>query len=478
MPIEWSFPRAIVNFRIKYQVPGSHSAAIWFPSVNSKSKVQESRQSTMVETPLTPLNPFAESPQELTASASAEAMARVFSFTPPTVFSAAGGGPTTAAAGTVFSSIQIRSHFHSHTGSLYTTGLNAQGFPELIAQGVPRHRAPLVVKNMHFLAGRMFHGIPVQGGHRSTDHDYRVAISDGPSHTLILLPFYHDCEEWGSFPPAPKQERTRRNRLLAAAWFPTNNDTYDATDAAYLVEHVEHFARLLQLPDLARINATMPISLQQLVHGQIARARTITMISMMPPSSSSSSSATTTTSTNCSMQNFPAASPLAKRSVPLQDQSNNMPQKRPTTTTTAQQKKPAPASSQQQQIQPRRQESCPRTCHIVGARSTILPSSSSTPPRASTTSSTMTTHHKTKQNKKINTNVVVAATVIHEDSRHHGRGMIDKNDNKSWSTAPCHDYVHSWSQTTRDTHGSPSNKKARAATRDSRVSVLRVQDEK
>ncbi len=214
----------------------------------------------MAETPLTPLDPFADSPQESTpymsAEADAETMARVFAPSPPTPFA-----------------IQVHSQYHGQLGYLYTTGLHAQGFPEIVAQGVPRHRAPLVVKNMYFLAGRMFQGISVQPGHRSTDHDYRVVIVAGPSHTLTLLPFYPDCEEWGSFPPAPCQERVRRNRLLAAAWFSTG-DTFDATDAAYFVHHVEHFARLLQVGDLPRMIATLPRDLQGLIHEHI---------SVMPP---------------------------------------------------------------------------------------------------------------------------------------------------------------------------------------------------
>ena len=283
MPRRLSFPRANNDLRVT--------------GISHDDKTSELCLSTMAETPMSPFNPFADSPSESTTTTpcatanDVESMTRrLFSFTPP----AAPSPAPVPDADSLLSSIRIRSHFQGPTGSLYTAGLNAQGFPELMAQGVPRHRSPLVVKNMYFLARRLLQGIPVRAGHRSTDHDYRVSIVSGPSHTLTLIPFYHDCEEWGSFPPAPQQDRMRRNRLLAAAWFPTDQDMFDEADATYLVENVEHFARLLHLPDLARINAALPISLQQLISGNIASRRTSITTTIMPPESTSSSTTTTT----------------------------------------------------------------------------------------------------------------------------------------------------------------------------------------
>lgn len=178
------------------------------------------------------------------------------------------------------------------SGHLYTEGLHQRGFPELFAQDVPRHRASLVIKNMYFLAQRMVSGIAVQGGHRSTDHDYRVVLVDmieyrqhilmecmhGSSlppqvqasmRILALHSLYEDAEEWGSFPPAPGGQRQRRNKILAAALFQKQQQiTFDEDDIAYLLCNMGHFCRLVEVPQALDVIQRLPPALAEPVYRQ------------------------------------------------------------------------------------------------------------------------------------------------------------------------------------------------------------------
>lgn len=137
---------------------------------------------------------------------------------------------------------------------------------------------------MAFLSNRILSGCVVEGGHLSTDSNYRVYLVEiahedfrsftvqnylhgmnAKARVIELLPYYRDAEEWGAFPPAPQGQVSRRNKIIESILFPDVAPvTFDWQDAEYVFSNMVYFARLVLATSGDQVQQRLPAGLRPL----------------------------------------------------------------------------------------------------------------------------------------------------------------------------------------------------------------------
>jgi len=161
--------------------------------------------------------------------------------------------------------------------------------------------------------------------------DHYLHEMDPEAQIMELIPFYTDAtkDSWGSFPPAPHGETERRDNIMNAILFhsndskmcpsslslsstPTKPIEFNWKDAAFVFHNIFYFARLLLVQRRDDVIDRLPNELRLIFHQYSilyrewmrtnATATAITaMVQTRAAATSSSSSSSTTTTTNTTM---------------------------------------------------------------------------------------------------------------------------------------------------------------------------------